>query len=100
MQRSMLARPRASPGGRYLPPGICGSNLLNCQRGVDELLAVGNGGCALFLRAFLRELWPGVLFLRRHSYDLDIVLLERVDHRVAELLAGGVEELLGCFASI
>src|SRR5262245_5803947 len=82
--RPAAAMPQACD--RRRTPWTKCSKLLDAQRGVDELLAVGDFLRELLVRALLRHLNPCVVFGRRERHDLDLVLLERLDHLVVESL--------------
>src|SRR5215831_14541286 len=66
-----------------LPPA---RPLLDRERLLDQLLAVGHFLGELHERAGLRDLEPRVEFRRAHGHDLDLVLLEHLDHLVVEAL--------------
>src|SRR5262247_2202292 len=67
----------------FLPPAW---PLLDRERLVDQPLAVGHFLGELRERARLRDLEPRVELRRSHGHDLDLVLLERLDHLVVEAL--------------
>src|ERR1051325_7425124 len=76
MPRTYACIPGPSPDERGL--------LFHRQRLVDQLLAVRNFLGELGVRAFLRDLQPQVVFLRRKRHHLDVVVLEHLDHLVVE----------------
>src|SRR5215216_15534 len=97
-ESSRTPRMRTSIGPSTLPegragrrrPGV-GDGLLHGKRRIDELLAVGDLAGELLVRALLRDLDPGVVFLLGEGHDLDVVLLEGVNHLLVELLRFLVE---------
>src|SRR5690242_4557531 len=71
------ARPRTARRSRP-------ASLLHRQRFVDQLLAVRHFLRELGVGALLRDLEPLVILGRRQRDDLDVVLLEHLDHLVVE----------------
>src|SRR5215472_9859933 len=67
----------------FLPAG---RTLFDRERLLDQLLAVGHFLGELRERAGLGDFEPRVELRRAHGHDLDLVLLERLDHLVVEAL--------------
>src|SRR4051795_9797183 len=74
--------------------------LFHRKRRVDEPLTVGDLARELLVGALLRDLDPGIVLLRSEGRDLDIVLLEGLDHLLVELLRLLVEVLLRFLAGL
>src|SRR5215467_1578754 len=68
----------------FLPPAR--PRLLDRKRLVDQLLAVGHFLRELLVRAAARDLDPLVVLGGAEGHDLDLVVLERLDHLVVEAL--------------
>src|SRR5690348_6740273 len=77
------------------PPGGPAALLLDRERLVDQLFAVGHFLGELRVGAVAGDLHPFVVFLGRHRDHLDLVLLERLDHLVVQALGLLREILLG-----
>src|SRR5215216_5194068 len=106
-ESSRTPRMRTSIGASTLPEGRAGRHrpqvgdgLLHGKRRVDQLLAVGDLARELLVGALLRDLDPGIVLLGCEGRDLDVVLLEGLDHLLVELLRFLVEVLLRLLACV
>src|SRR3954465_13016594 len=79
-------QPSASETRRTATTKASTTALLDGERLVDQLLSVGHFLGELVVRAFLRHLHPPLVLGAGERDDLDVVLLEGLDHLVVEPL--------------